>query len=117
MGKVTAHMSISLDGFIAGPNDSVENPLGDDGIRLHDWMIGLMIWRENHGLEGGITSRDDEIVEDVTRDNGAIVMGRRMFHNDGGPWTEPLWPGFWGDNPPFHLPVFVVTHHPRPSLE
>lgn len=99
MGQVGFAMSMSLDGFIAGPNDDVE--------RLHGWLYDLASWRAPHGLEGGVANRDAEILEEGLRNIGAIVMGRRMFDLAEAPW---------GDNPPFHMPVFVVTHHPREPL-
>lgn len=106
MGKVTSDISVSLDGFIAGPNDGVDNPLGDGGERLHEWVFGLASFRERHGQAGGETNRDDEIVEESVRDTGAVVLGRRMFDNAKG----------WGDDPPFHVPVFVLTHEVREVL-
>ncbi len=104
MRKVTSDMSMSLDGFITGPNDDVERPLGEGGERLHQWIYGLASWRERHGLTGGQSDRDADVVEESFKTTGAVVMGRRMFEVGEKPW---------GDNPPFHLPVFVVTHHPR----
>ena len=114
MNNVTCQISVSLDGFAAGPNATLENPLGEGGERLHAWAIGTEVWRRQHGLPGGERSVDAEVVEDVTRGVGAYVMGRRMF----GPshaWDE-TWTGWWGDEPPFHAPVFVLTHHPRDPL-
>lgn len=105
--KVFVDITMSLDGFITGPNDGVENPLGDGGERLHEWVYDLSSWREPHGLAGGETSRDAEILAEAFTNLGAVVMGRRMF--DLG--EEP-----WGDNPPFHVPVFVVTHHARETV-
>ena len=107
MGKVSADMSMSLDGFITGPNDEVESSLGEGIERLHQWLYGLASWRERHGLDGGTTGMDAEILDEAFRNTGAIVMGRRLFEAGEGPW---------GDNPPFHMPVFVVTHHARKSL-
>jgi dihydrofolate reductase len=107
MGKVTADMSMSLDGLITGPNDSVDHPLGEGGERLHKWVFGLASWREPHGLEGGETGTDAEVLEEAFQRTGATLMGRRMF--DLG--EEP-----WGDDPPFHRPVFVVTHTARDEL-
>lgn len=116
MGKVRADISMSLDGFVAGPNGSRENPLGDGGERIHEWVFDLASWREQHGLEGGKTHRDSEIVAESTENVGAVVMGRRMFSNENGPWGDPPFEGYWGDNPPFHVPVFVLTHHAREPL-
>ena len=107
MGIVTAHMSMSLDGFIAGPNAGVGNPLGDGGARIQQWMFGLASFREIQGLTGGQTNRDDEELRERFTPTGAVVMGRRMFDEGEVPW---------GDNPPFHMPVFVVTHEARDRL-
>lgn len=117
MPKVTANISMSLDSYVAGPNSSRENPLGDGGERLHEWVYDLASWREIHGLEGGETNQDDEIVAESFENVGAFVMGRRMFSNDEGPWGDDPFEGYWGEDPPFHAPVFVLTHHPRKSLE
>ena len=106
MGKVTADISMSLDGFIAGPNDRPGNGLGDGGERLHQWVYDLASWRQPHGLSGGETNRDSEILEEAFENVGAIVLGRRMFDNAEG----------WGDEPPFHVPVFVLTHEAREKL-
>ncbi|WP_264556727.1 dihydrofolate reductase family protein [Halocatena marina] len=116
-GKVTVDMSISLDGYIAGPNDGPENPLGDGGGRLHKWVYDLASWREQQGLDGGKTNRDSEIVAESTENVGAVVMGRRMFSNGDGPWGDDPFEGHWGDNPPFGVPVFVITHYEREPLE
>jgi dihydrofolate reductase len=105
--KVTADISVSVDGFVAGPNDGPENGLGDGGERLHEWIFGLKSWRERHGLEGGEESRDAEVLDEAVRDVGASVIGRRMFDNAKG----------WGDEPPFDMPVFVLTHEDREPLE
>ncbi len=106
-GKVTADMSMSLDGFITGPNDGVEQPLGEGGERLHRWLYDLASWRERHGVAGGEDSRDAEVLDEAFRNIGALVMGRRMFDLGEKPW---------GDNPPFHVPVFVVTHRAREQV-
>lgn len=116
MTAVTASISTSLDGYVAGPNDSPENPLGDGGERLHEWVYDLESWREIHGLEGGESNRDDEILEELTENVGAVVMGRRMFSNDDGPWGDDPFEGHWGSDPPFGVPVFVLTHHARDPL-
>jgi dihydrofolate reductase len=118
MSKLRCHISISLDGFAAGPNQSQENPLGEGGMQLHDWVIRLAAWREPHGYEGGEVNESTRIVEDSRENVGAGVMGRNMFGPPGGgPWGDEQWTGWWGDNPPFHYPVFVLTHHPRQPLE
>jgi dihydrofolate reductase len=103
MGKVASDISMSLGGFVAGPNDGPENPLGDGGERLHQWVFGLKSWREQHGLTGGKTGRDADVLDEAFRDTGVVVLGKRMFGNAKG----------WGDNPPFHKPVFVLTHEAR----
>jgi dihydrofolate reductase len=103
MGKVAVDITTSLDGFIAGPNDGLELPLGEYGELLHEWVYGLRAWREPHGLEGGETNRDSEILEESLADRGAVIVGRRMYDNARG----------WGDEPPFHMPVFVLTHEAR----
>lgn len=116
-GRVTYSASISLDGFTAGVDQSVENPLGIGGGRLHDWIKELAVWRSAHGLEGGIESPSSDVLKDAGADLGAYVMGRNMFGGGPGPWGDDPWNGWWGENPPFHLPVFVVTQHARPPLE
>ena len=117
MSKLRCHISISLDGFVAGPNQSVENPLGEGGERLHDWIVPLAAWREGHGKSGGEVNESERVVEESTQNIGAAVMGRGMFGPiGGGDWGDE-WTGWWGDNPPYHYPVFVVTHHPRASVE
>jgi dihydrofolate reductase len=109
--------SISLDGFTAGPEQSTDNPLGVGGDRLHVWIKELSVWRKAHGLEGGIESPSTAVLEDAGANLGAYVMGRNMFGGGPGPWGDEPWNGWWGENPPFHVPVFVVTHHARPPLE
>ena len=114
MSKVTADISMSLDGFVAGPNPTLEEPLGEGGERLHDWVIATEPWREAHGLSGGETGIDADVMADAIGKVGATVMGRRMFSGGAGPWAgDPKADGWWGDDPPFHHPVFVLTHHER----
>src|SRR5436190_9654694 len=117
MGKVRFGITVSLDGFLAGPDPSVEEPLGRGGMQLHDWAFELAAWRAPHGLEGGEVNASTPVIEELTANVGAYVMGRNMFGGGTGPWPEPAWNGWWGDHPPFHAPVFVVTHHPREPLE
>ncbi|TWD84679.1 RibD domain-containing protein [Kribbella amoyensis] len=118
MSKLRCHISISLDGFVAGPNQSVESPLGEGGERLHDWVIPLAAWREAHGEQGGEENVSAQIVEEVRENIGAAVMGRNMFGPiGGGDWGDGEWKGWWGDNPPYHYPVYVVTHHRREPVE
>jgi dihydrofolate reductase len=115
MSSVTCHISISLDGFVAGPNQSVQNPIGEGGMRLHEWAFAAESWRAQHGRDGGEAGPDSEVVDEVVEGVGAYVMGRRMFGGGDGPWDE-TWTGWWGDDPPFHVPVFVLTHHAREPL-
>ncbi len=115
MGKVTCQISISLDGFVAGPNQSLENPIGEGGLRLHDWVFATSSWHRHQGGEGGADSADSEVVDEVFEGIGAYVMGRKMFGGGPGRWN-PDWKGWWGDDPPYHTPVFVLSHHPRPAL-
>ena len=109
---------MSLDGFVAGPSQSVDNPLGIGGMRLHEWVFPLAVWRAMHGLQGGDVNESDKVVEESLANIGATVMGRNMFGGHPGPWDDRKpWNGWWGDNPPFHHPVFVLTHHAREPLE
>jgi dihydrofolate reductase len=117
MTKVFADISTSLDGYVAGPNPNLEEPLGARGEDLHEWVFGLEAWRGPHGLEGGDTNASSRVVEEKITRTGAVVMGRRMFSNGEGPWEDdPKAHGWWGDDPPFHVPVYVVTHHAREPL-
>jgi dihydrofolate reductase len=117
MGKLAVDISMSLDGFVAGPNPTLERPLGDGGERLHEWALALESWRRPHGLPGGETNASTEVVEASLEATGAVVMGRRMFSGGEGPWEDdPNADGWWGDNPPFHVPVFVLTHHARETV-
>ena len=115
MSRLRFTISMSLDGFVAGPNPSEENPLGEGGEQLHEWVFGLKAWREPHGLEGGEVNASSEVVVASLENVGAEVMGRNMFGGQGS-WEDHPWDGWWGEDPPFHKPVFVVTHHPREPL-
>ena len=115
MNSVTCQISISLDGFVAGANQSLENPLGEGGMRLHEWLFATAAWRRQHGGEGGEPNLDSDIVDEAVANVGAYIMGRRMFGGGDGAW-DPAWRGWWGEDPPFHVPVFVLTHHPREPL-
>ncbi|HEU0336654.1 MAG TPA: dihydrofolate reductase family protein [Gaiellaceae bacterium] len=107
-------ITMSLDGYVAGRDQTLEQPLGDGGEGLHEWVVGLAGWRKRHGLEGGVGGADDDLLEETVSRAGAFVMGRRMFSSGEGPWeTDPNRDGWWGDEPPFHVPVFVLTHHER----
>lgn len=117
MSKLRFRISMSLDGFVAGPNQSVDNPLGIGGMRLHEWAFPLAIWRALHGLEGGEVNESTAVVEGSFANIGATLMGRNMFGGHPGPWdAKNPWNGWWGSNPPFHHPVFVLTHYPREPL-
>jgi dihydrofolate reductase len=117
MTKLRFQISMSLDGFIAGPNPSEENPLGEGGMQLHEWAFKLAAWRKPHGQEGGEVNASTKIVEETLENIGATIMGRNMFGGGPGPWGEDPWDGWWGEDPPFRTPVFVLTHHPRDPLE
>jgi dihydrofolate reductase len=118
VSKLRCHISISLDGFVAGPNQSEEEPLGEGGERLHDWNVPLAAWREAHEKQGGEVNESTRIFEESRENIGASVMGRNMFGPiGGGDWGDGQWTGWWGDEPPFHHSVFVVTHHPRDPVE
>ena len=114
MTRLTLDISMSLDGFVAGPNATLDAPLGANGDLLHEWVIPLRSWREEHGKTGGETGVDDDVVAEHVAATGAVIMGRRMFSGGEGPWDDdPNAYGWWGDDPPFHVPVFVLTQHPR----
>jgi dihydrofolate reductase len=115
MSSVTCQISISLDGFVAGPNQSLEDPIGQGGMRLHQWVFATEAWRAQHGEQGGERNADSEVVETLFENVGAYVMGRKMFGGGDGPWDES-WTGWWGEDPPYHTPVFVLTHHVREPL-
>jgi dihydrofolate reductase len=118
VSKLRLKISMSLDGFVAGPSQSVDNPLGLGGMRLHEWVFPLTVWRAMHGLQGGEINESSRVVEESLANIGATVMGRNMFGGHPGPWdAKKPWNGWWGVNPPFHHPVFVLTHHAREPLE
>ncbi|MEH2566363.1 dihydrofolate reductase family protein [Bradyrhizobium sp. AZCC 2289] len=118
MGKVRASaFSVSLDGFGAGPNQDLEHPFGVPGIEVTNWMRKTRMFHEMIGQEGGTTDTDDHIARTSMENLGAWIMGRNMFGPIRGQWPDHSWKGWWGDNPPYHVPVFVLTHHPRPSIE
>jgi dihydrofolate reductase len=110
-------MMISLDGYTAGPEQSAENPFGIGGMQLNEWLFPLRAFHEIQGMEGGVVNASNAIVEGWFENIGATVMGRNMFGGGPGPWSAEPWNGFWGDNPPYHHPVFVLTHHARDPLE
>ncbi len=117
MSRLRFQISVSLDGFAAGPNQSEEHPLGEGGMDLHEWVFELEAWRRPHGREGGVTNASSAVVEAAVDNVGATIMGRGMFGGGPGGWPgDPSWNGWWGDEPPFHTPVFVLTHHERSPL-
>jgi dihydrofolate reductase len=118
MSRVIADLTMSLDGFVAGPDPSLEHPLGIGGEHLHEWAFAAMAWRRQHGYEGGDGGEDSLIFEELQATVGASVMGRKMYSSGEGPWEQdPMARGWWGDEPPFHYPVFVLTRHAREPLE
>ena len=117
MSKLRFKISMSLDGFVAGPDQSVVNPIGIGGMNLHEWVFPLRVWRSMHGLESGEVNESSRVVEESLANIGATVMGRNMFGGHPGPWdAKQPWNGWWGADPPFHHPVFVLTHHAREPL-
>ncbi|HKO37123.1 MAG TPA: dihydrofolate reductase family protein [Solirubrobacterales bacterium] len=116
MSKIKCQITISADGFVAGPNQSEEHPMGEGAEGLHDWAFETAYFQEIHGREGGERNVSDAVVRETSAGVGAEIMGRNMFGPVRGPWTEPLWNGWWGDEPPFGMPVFVLTHYEREPL-
>jgi dihydrofolate reductase len=118
VSKLRLRISMSLDGYVAGPDQSVKNPLGVGGEQLHEWVFPLAVWRAAHGQKGGEVNASSAVVEESLVNVGATIMGRNMFGGHPGPWdARKPWTGWWGANPPFHHPVFVLTHHARAPLE
>jgi dihydrofolate reductase len=117
MSKVRFDISVSLDGYVAGPDPDPEAPLGQGGEQLHEWVLVTRSWRESHGMDGGETGPDDDVMAEMIAGVGATVMGRKMFDGGEGPWGDPPSFGWWGEDPPFHRPVFLVTSHPRDTVE
>ncbi|HEV3055295.1 MAG TPA: dihydrofolate reductase family protein [Solirubrobacteraceae bacterium] len=116
MNQVKSHIAISLDGYVAGPNQSQDNPIGEGGMRLHDWIFKTDAWQTQHAGAGGEHNVDSDVVREASEGIGAYVMGRNMFDHGRGDWDES-WQGWWGPNPPFHVPVFVLTHYARDPIE
>jgi dihydrofolate reductase len=117
VSKLRFNISMSLDGYVAGPNQTVTHPLGEGGEKLHEWAFAVRTFREIHGMEGGAGGADDAVAAESLHNIGATIMGRHMFGGGDGAWGANPWQGWWGANPPFHRPVFVLTHHERPPLE
>jgi dihydrofolate reductase len=117
MSKLIADLSVSLDGFVAGPDPSLEEPLGTGGEQLHEWAFAAMSWRAAHDLQGGEDNADSDLIAALTARVGAGIMGRKRYSGGTGGWEDdPRARGWWGDNPPFHHPVFVLTQHAREPL-
>jgi dihydrofolate reductase len=117
MSKVkVAAFSISIDGFGAGPQQDLENPLGVRGFELHNWFLRTEVFNKMHGKTGGTTGIDNDVAAQSFENVGAFILGRNMFGPVRGPWKDDSWKGWWGDNPPYHAPVFVLTHHARSPL-
>jgi len=117
MSKLRLSITMSLDGYVGGPNQSEENPLGVGGMKLHRWLFPLKEFKEMHGEEGGDVNASSDVVEERRANIGATIMGRNMFGPVRGPWPDESWRGWWGEDPPYHHPVFVLTHHPREPLQ
>ena len=117
MSRLCLRISTSFDGYTSGPDQSVETPLGIGGERLHEWVVPLRVWRSAHGQAAGEDNESTRVVEAEIANIGATIMGRNMFGGHPGKWdADKPWQGWWGKNPPFHHPVFVLTHHERESL-
>jgi dihydrofolate reductase len=118
MGEFKVDITMTLDGFVAGPDQTLEQPLGAGGERIHEWAYAMATWREQHGEPGGERNVDDDLYAESVAATGAVLMGRRMFSGGAGPWEDdPNSMGWWGDTPPFGVPVFVLTHHAREPVE
>jgi dihydrofolate reductase len=117
MSKLRLSITMSLDGFVAGPDQSEQDPLGNGGMQLHQWMVPLKAFRESHGEEGGEVNASTPIAEGILAGTGATIMGRNMFGGGPGPWGPEPWKGYWGDEPPYQHPVFVLTRCAREPLE
>ena len=118
MPKLRVHnFSISIDGFGAGPKQGLDNPLGVDGLKLHEWVFETRAWHQRQGEDGGTEGLDDRLIEGADAGIGATIMGRNMFGPIRGGWPDENWTGWWGDDPPYHHQVFVLTHHPRAPIK
>jgi dihydrofolate reductase len=118
MSRLRVHcFSMSIDGFGAGPNQDFNNPLGIGGLDLHQWFFPTRAFQRIHGKDGGATGVDNDVAERAFKGVGACIMGRNMFGPIRGAWPDEKWKGWWGDNPPFHTPVFVLTHFPRAPIK
>jgi dihydrofolate reductase len=114
MPKLRVHnFAVSIDGYAAGPGQDIDNPLGVDGLKLHEWVFATRAWHKRQGDDGGTQGIDDSFLEEGDAGIGATIMGRNMFGPIRGEWPDETWTGWWGDDPPYHHQVFVLTHHPR----
>jgi dihydrofolate reductase len=116
MSSVTCQISISLDGYVAGPNQSLNDPIGEGGMRLHQWAFATDAWNEAHGRKAGERTADSKVAAEMMQGIGAFIMGRNMFGPGRGEWDES-WAGWWGEDPPYHTPVYVLTHHEREPVQ
>jgi len=116
MSKLRVNITMSIDGYVAGPDQSLEHPLGVGGERLHGWLTALAVFQDMHGGDGGVVNESTAVVEQWFENIGATVMGRNMFGGGPGPRGDDPWRGWWGEDPPYHVPVFVLTHHAREPL-
>src|ERR687895_439911 len=116
MSNLRVHIAVSADGYVAGPNQTEAEPLGEGGESLHDWAFALKAFRELHGREGGEVNVSNSVLEEAQANVGAEIMGRGKFGGGPGPWGDDPWTGWWGEDPPFHMPVFVLNHHEREPL-
>jgi dihydrofolate reductase len=117
MTRMKANLAISLDGYVAGPDQSLENPLGKGAMDLHQWAFELAAFQAEHGGEGGVVNESTTVIEEMQENIGAVIMGRNMFGPIRGDWQDESWRGWWGEDPPYHAPVFVLTHHARAPIE
>ena len=117
MPKLRVHnFSVSIDGFGAGPRQGIDNPLGVGGLRLHEWVFATRAWHQRQGTDGGAAGLDDRFIEEGDAGMGATIMGRNMFGPIRGGWPDETWTGWWGDDPPYHYQVFILTHHARAPI-
>jgi dihydrofolate reductase len=117
MTRLKANLAMSLDGYVAGPEQSPDDPLGKGGMDLHRWAFELAAFQNEHGGEGGTVNASTTVIEEMQQNVGAVIMGRNMFGPIRGDWPDESWRGWWGEDPPYHAPVYVLTHHPRGSIE
>jgi dihydrofolate reductase len=118
MPKLRVHnFAVSIDGYGAGPGQDIDNPLGVDGLKLHEWVFATRAWHQRQGDDGGTQGIDDSFLEEGDAGIGATIMGRNMFGPIRGEWPDETWTGWWGDDPPYHHQVFVLTHHPRGPIK